>query len=633
MIDSGRIADILSPTYPRSPFLLEGERHAENLRVHAKGHYSEDLMDIVRPNEEDQYKVYRRKVFKSPTKKSFSRVVTTLSKVRLAEDWGISFPKEETFRFPENESLQQYVTKNYPTFDSLENWFFSLALQTMCQDPNAVVAVFPKQLTDVSNEYYKPFTHIFATADVVFFEDGNLAVLKDRLPGFYKSGEEAGTVSTVYHVLDSEQYQVWQKVEQDGNVRYYVTTDVQHNIGYLPAFQLGGLVDAYEGGQILWRSWLDPCIDDWDEAVRRYSDHQVNMVLHLHPDRWEISDQECQAAGCTKGKVKEITLRKGEEVNITRSCKVCSGSGKISVRTPFGVKLVRPSVKISQSDAMSIPTPPMGNVQRDIGSLTYLKDEYKDKIRQGLDALNMGFLDQEPGVNSGYAKALDREEMNAFFTEVARHIIHNILVPCYYFVNEWRNQKAVPTSSVRESLMPQLNVPTKFDLVYAQLSAERAKFARENGFSPTITSELELQYAVREFGEGSTQARLIKAVTKLDPLPHKTVDEKLAMVSSRGTSLINYVISCNLHSFLTAAIQENEKFLDLDYTKQMNKLRELAVALIAENNAALVIATYDQPTSGDFGGTRPADGEGASNVRGIGSGGGAGNFGRSFSGD
>ena len=78
-----------SSLFQRSVFLEKAERHAAALRVHAKGEYSAELMDHARPNEEDQYKEYRKNVFKSATKKSFGRVVTTLSKVRLAEDWRI----------------------------------------------------------------------------------------------------------------------------------------------------------------------------------------------------------------------------------------------------------------------------------------------------------------------------------------------------------------------------------------------------------------------------------------------------------------------------------------------------------------------------------------------------------------
>lgn len=99
---------------------------------------------------------------------------------------------------------------------------------------------------------------------------------------------------------------------------------------------------------------------------------------------------------------------------------------------------------------------------------------------------------------------------------------------------------------------------------------------------------MEIQYAKSEFGEDCTEAKIIKTIYELDPLPNKTDDEKMSILSSKGTTDAKYILSCNLSGFVNRAIHENESFLDLKYVEKMEILSKYVQEIIDENKKAIV---------------------------------------------
>src|SRR5690606_586538 len=282
------------------------------------------------------------------------------------------------------------------------------------------------------------------------------------------------------------------KIEQTGrkeDFEFVETLRFTHEFGYMPVFKMGGFVEKFQNGEFLYKSFFTDVLDSWDEALRRYSDHQVNMVLHLHPYEWEIADSECSVCKGT-GQIKD---RAPNGRMLTGSCHSCNGVGRNSVTTPFGRKLIKPVHTAGVGNSFQIPTPPAGIINRDIQSIGFLKQEYKDQIKEGLSSINMEFVMDEPELNSGVAKTVDREELYNFVGTFYEHVVNNILIPCYYFINAWRGGQ--------EENLPLINVPKKFDLLTSDVISARVKVAKESKFSATIVNRLEIDYARKEFGE------------------------------------------------------------------------------------------------------------------------------------
>jgi hypothetical protein len=575
----------------KHPFYEQSVEVAKKLKNHSKGKFPADIIDVARPNETAEQKKYRKDVFTPVTKTYFSKVVSTIGKIGRAEDWKIEIPEQDNVA--EGETFKDYTCTDFPNFDSVPNWFFSLQLGEMCDDPNGVIAVmpYPKKDNESDSEKLKPFPFWFSCESVIDFREGEFAVLRSKEKSVVSDGKNNFKAGLVYYIIDSDS---WAKVVQVGiKDKYTFSYEIQdHWIGSLPCFKIGGIIEEFENGEMLYDSFIGDCLPFWDEALRRYSDQQVQMVLNVHSEKWEIEDSPCKTCKGT-GEVASTYL--GSRGNV--KCGSCNGSGGATAKSPFNVKLIKVQQKTGVSDSTPIPTPPMGYIQKPIEETKFIHDQVKENIKSGLSAINMEFLMSEPELNSGVAKTLDRQEMNAFFYNIARHIVHNVLNPTYYYLAKWRYGLLIPEDQIKE-MLPEITVPTEFDILTQDLIAQRLASAKTAGASPSLLGSIQVQWAKKEFGEDSEQVEMLEDALQLDPLPGKTDDEKMTILSNKGTTLDKYILSCNLQSFLFRAYSEYQKsdkegeeevdFCDRTYSEKMDILQTYIEEIKAASQSNVV---------------------------------------------
>lgn len=573
---------------PKHQFYDRSVTITKKLEAHSKGKFPAEIIDIARPNETAQQKRYRKDVFTPVTKTYFSKVVSTISKIGGAEDWKIEMKEQPGVA--DGETLKDYTSESFPNFDSIPNWFFSLQLREMCDDPNGVIAVFPYPKKDVNNdsEYLRPFPFWFESQDVINYIEGELAVLRASEKSIVMIGDKQVKEGLVYYIFDTDS---WTKCTQVGSKSdYRFSYEIQpHWLGHVPCFKIGGIIEEFENGEMLYDSFIGDCLPYWDEALRRHSDLQVQMVLHVHSEKWEIEDSQCKT--CT-GTGKVIDTRMGAG-NRKVDCGTCNGSGGGTSRSPFNVKLIKVAQKNGPNQAVSIPTPPMDYIKKPIEETQFIHDQVNENITNGLAAINMEFLGREPQINSGIAKMMDRQEMNAFFAMIARHIVKNILDPVYYFTAKWRYGL---NSSEKElmAILPEINIPSEFDILTQDVIAQRLVSAKTAGVSQSLTANLEIQYAKKEFGDESDQVEILEIALQLDPLPGKTEDEKMTILSNKGTTLEKYILSSNLIAFINRAYSENEYFCDLNYSEKLDVLNGY-VKEITDENSGIVVPIFNNP--------------------------------------
>lgn len=581
MIDELIIQKYVSKDAPRHRFYAESVEIEEALCPHSEGEYPTELIDTARPNEPSIYKEYRKNVFEPITKTYYDKVLNVLGKIQMADDWTVKYPEDKK-QFPKGESPKEYIQEEYPDFGSLENWFFSIAMDEMLEDPNAVGIVYPEFTQVADNEYLKPTIHLFESEEVLEFKNGKLCVVKiDEIPENDKEllyGFKLPSKIEILIFCDQNTIEKWVKVQVGDREQFEPYYFYEHNTGVLPCIKLGGRIREYKDGDKLYESFIQSCVPHWNEACRRYSDHQVNMALHLHPDRWEIADQECKVC---KGKgLMQVPSAKGTMTD--RACTNCNGVGKVAVKTPFGTKMIRPSTKEGPSEAMAMPTPPMGYAERPVETIDYLNKEWKSCISQGLSALNMEFLMYEPAINSGIAKMMDRSELNAFIYTVASHIVNNIINPFTYIILKQRYGLSSTDEEIR-AMMPSIKIPVKYDIILAGVLLEMMKYAKDSGVPGNVMDQMWLEYASKEFGKDSMAYLSLTNRMELDPLPHMTVDEKMVVFSNRGCTEEQYVTSTQLDSFIVRAFSENKFFDALQLPQKRLKMSEYAKEVIAVN--------------------------------------------------
>jgi hypothetical protein len=567
---------------PKHRFYDRSVKITKKLEAHSKSDYPKDIIEMVRPNETFEQKEYRKNAFTPVTRTYFSKVVSTIAKIERAQDWVINFPDSDM-------GLKEYASENYPSFDSVDNWFFSLQLREMCDDPNGVIAVFPLPKTNPNNdaETVSPYTFWFESENVIDFVDGKYAVLRSEDKSPIMVNGDSKKDGLMYYIFDTDSWTIATQVGEKSE--YIFTYEIQpHYVGSLPCFKIGGIIEEFESGQMLYDSFIGDCLPFWDEALRRYSDLQVQMVLHVHSEKWEIEDTPCRTCQGS-GTIKSSYMGNG---NHQIACTSCNGLGNVSTRTPFGVKTIKPASKTGIQDSVSIPTPPMGYIDKPIDQTKFIHDQVQENIESGLAAINMEFLMYEPENNSGIAKSLDRQEMNSFFFMIARHIVNNVLNPCYYYIAKWRYGMIYSEDDIMTAL-PNIKVPTDFDILTQDIITQRLTNAKQAGLSPGLMSQLELQYAEKEFGEQSDQVLMLKAISNV------TVDEKMTILSNKGCSNEDYILSSKLPFFVNKATNTVKDFLKMDYQAQADVLNKFAADEVAKNNASLV------PIMNDMGGGKP----------------------------
>jgi hypothetical protein len=588
MLDESIISPYIGDQAEKHSFYERSIEIAEALMLHSRGYVPENLFKQFRPNEDVKYLDYRKAVFKAVTKTYYSKVVNTIKKINRAEDWNIQFTDDTEFK--------KYMVDEYPYFESLENWFFSIALNQMCEDPNSVFAVFPlpKDNPENDTEQYRPYTHVFPSENVVYFKEGRLCILLSEEKSEVIVNNKREWSGNIYYCIDKDSFmEVVQTGKKEDNIYEYAPA-ISHNCKKMPAVKSGGIIESFSNGDCLFDSFIGDALPFWDEAINRYSDHQVNMAIHLHPREWEMLDSPCRANGCKGGKVVEFIDGKEHKSD----CRTCQGTGMVSTKSPFDVKFIKPAFVTGADGSTPVPTPPMGIVERDIASISFLKQEFKDNIKYGLSALNMEFLMDEPEVNSGVAKSLDRQEFNTFIFTIARHIVNNLLNPLYRFHACWM----YPNKEDIITILPSIAVPSKFDILSSDLVSARLESAKNAGLSATIRGALEIEYADSVFGEESTEALIIKITNLLDPIPYKTEDEKMAILSNQGVSKDSYILSSNLASFINRAVNESETFLSDSYESQIALMKTYVdeIKNIGINNLVSLTDDNGLPMGGDI---------------------------------
>lgn len=578
--------DFIKP-YLKNPEGLVHEQYEaalsilEELEVHTDGKFPEKELNTARPNEEGVHKQYRKDVWVPVTKRGSDEVLKQSKKIPRANGWGVIFPKEQSRLIKDGYGLRQYIEQDFPKWDSLNNFVFGFLLKQNFRDPNGVIAVINREI--FNNEplsisgYTSPYPYFFGCEEVIDFKEDKYAVIRFKDKIKYGDNKEGYR----FMFIDTDSLVISNQINDNG----YQSTLYPHSAGFLPVWQLGSdSIQKHSEDYNLYDSFLTAAIPDWKEAVRRYSDHQVNMVMHLHPEKWIRANVDC--SDCKgNGEVRAIDA---DNKPCQVKCRTCSGSGKRVVTSgPAKVMIIPTTQTRVQDQETTIPGEPIGYAKKPLDALEFLKTEWQDKFKDGFSALGLKML-YETSLNiSGKAKDLDRQEVNTFFYGIASHLTENHIYRIIYFINELR-YSFVPEKERREYFNSiQFKIPNSFDVVSAEYFRERYVSAKQNNESPILVQQSGLDYARKEFGEDTAQYKLLKDSYDLDPLPGLSEAEKNELSAANPNDL-DVIISRQIEFFLKRAYAENENFWELNFEQKLDKLTEYAQSSLTRRNRSLI---------------------------------------------
>lgn len=538
-------------------------KNAEKLVVHADGRIPAELINNRRPSEPDNIKAYREKIYVPITKNPIQKVINSLEKIRRSDDWAIQYKAENVVAsIVENETMEQYCEKHYPAYESITNWVFSELLRQYLLDANSWVAIIPEAIPN-SNEYIKPVAKVFDSSHVISFSEGEYIVLLSYDNSTYDTpaGLKTKNDGKIYYII-TDTHVV--KYEQNSTVGGLTQTlEYAHDFGELPAFKVGGIFKARKNNETIYESRIYSMVPSLDEAAREYSDLQAEIVQHIHSEKYAYTNADCKTCNGT-GKVKDAD-------NVQTICSDCNGTGTVLNVSPFGIHLI----DAAKAGELQVPSPPMGYVQK-TADIAKLQDERVRKhIYDALATLNMEFLSETPLNQSGTAKEVDKDELNNFVNSIAEDLVR-IMDRVYYFIGEYRYKIIVADAGKRRDMYPSINVPTKYDLLSSNSLMSEITAAKASNMNPVIIRSMEIDYAKKKFCTNPEVSYEAKEVFELDPLYGKTQDEKFTMLSNKGITEIDYIISCNIVQFIHRAVEEDKDFYSKSPKEKRNVMAKFA---------------------------------------------------------
>lgn len=553
------------------------------LRIHANGEMPAELIQRRRPNEPPEILAYREQLYEAVTKETFSRIITCLQKIRRSADWSIRFPEKISAKIAKDETPQEYFDKRYPAFTSLTNWLFSVCLKNYLIDANAVCTVIPLDTNpQEKNIYLRPFPFIFNSDQVYEYQENDYCVIesKDKASYLLSDGKTWNRDGKIFWVITYLVVQKWEQVNSKGDM--VAKIDFTHNLGYMPAFKLGGVFLRSIDATYIYESRIQPIVPRLNKAAREDNDLDVTIVRHLFLEKWEYASFDCPKCVQHTGKMLDGSV-----------CGTCKGVGKV-VGSPFQSHLIKPA----GIDEQAIPVPPAGYIGKDIGIVQHAQERIEAHTFHALAAVNLEFLAKVPLSESGIAKAYDRDEGSNTVHSVAEDLV-SITDKIIAISYDYRYTVTVPDTEDRKDMLPEINVPERFDFSTIGQLMEEYKLAKDSNMNAIIVSKMEAELVSKRFSTDPGMKDELLTILRLDPFSGKSSDDKMTDSQNSFVTKEDSVISSNIVQFVRRAVFEDPKFYSLPIDQQQEKMVEYAKEKMDEMSAAAKVVQMQMGIVGE----------------------------------
>lgn len=528
----------------RHPNYDDSTEYAHSMKVHALGMYSEKLIEGRRPSESKEIQNYRADIFVSPTMGTWGKLYNSLTKIRKASDYTITFDNSKVPSLvAKNETPQVYFTENFPTYQSLDNWFWSICFHKMLVDSNAMVCVMPMTWDIQPSEYMKPYPVIFESENVIDYNKGEWYFFKSEEVSYFGTGRNRQEGKVFYYV-DKEGFYRYTQTDNKGS---YAVEEFIHNLGYAPVIGLHGVVEKDNNLYSLCRTRIHSVIDWMNEAVREYSDLQAAVVQSVFPTMWAYAGQACKTCDGS-GKV----LKQG---GAPVACPKCNGRGSFAVNPYETILIDKP--KVGESP---MPSPFAGFIEKDI-EVVSIQDKRIDKhLYNALKTVNMEHLDSVPLAQSGVSKEWDRAEANNFVYMIAEDCVR-VMDSIAAHTIDLRYGFVAPDPMARKEMRPKISVPQKVDIMTDAVIAADIKMMKDVKFNQLTIAAAEVEYINRRFLTDQKMKDMVVTMFEVDSLAGKSEDDILLAVSNGWVKKEAAIIHANIKEFVERAMDENPEFL------------------------------------------------------------------------
>lgn len=574
----------------RHDYIEEAREKAEELEYHFENEYPEKLLITQHPSEEPWMREYRRRRWQAPTTTATGRVYTFLQKIQQADDFKIKFESDfqktgiaERIGLNDN-TLEYYVEDELPKTGSLEKWLFNVFLKTYLKDANAIVITLPDYNDFIEDpastttlDWSRPYPQIVESEDLIWEGEDYVIIKAEEYVDINRKKWDQFLCVTLEGLM------LFRQVNEYTYDQPFQVFILPYMFSYLPVCKVGNIIYKEEDGQLVYDSVLAPCLPAWNEVLFRTDDLNILWAMHALPQKWALKMSPCKTCNGTGIR----TNRKEEKV----SCNDCSGSGRAS-SSPFGLMEINiDRVSAVNPNPQIPPVPPAGYIERPTETVRLFQEDIVQKEFQGFKAIGLELLGQIPAAQSGIAKEYDRKELNTFCFSVTVHLAQVYKKVCFYIMYQRYNtlfMSGLLDSDKIQAALPQITVPTDYDIMTTEMVGEQLNKAISGNFNPLIIAGIEMDYVEKLYGDNSMKKTYLKLLSGLDPLPFKTTDEKTVLLSSNGCTQLDYILSANLASFIMQKLEENPKWYELPFSQQQADVYAMAAEKQMEIKSGIV---------------------------------------------
>lgn len=567
----------------RHPYYDKACKLAREMSVHVYGEKPVELLDRVRPGEDDAIKDYRLANYEPTTKAPCGKAIKIVSKIFNPNLSSIIFPKDNQ----KAEKLKEYTMSYFPVYNSLTVYNKDVTLKKMIADANALMAIKPQRKPRNDAERVKPVVVIYGCEAVYNWDYDHYLI-------FLNEEKVNDDVVHTFEYYDYLQVMQFKAVVRNNNGKNELTTEIlldsqyEHNFvskdgeQEIPAWKLRGNSIPLSDGEIVYESYFADAQAHWNLSIIHESDVLGAFIKHMNPQRYVIGEEchhEKEYDGfpyrCVHGTMRAVGGRSPK----TYTCDMCSGTGKIA-SSPYEDHIINRQ-KIDEMNNISVDSS-VGYVKVPIDATKLLSERADAMVQKGSAAINMDIEDKVGENQSGIAKVYDRSAQNNTIYDIGVTMYDVHFQNQFYFINKFMfgTEDASAKRNTDENL-PQINKPTHFDVESLPELLAGMKAAKEAGVDRNVQQSKEVAYLSRDMETNPDLKKYYISIIDLDPLYGMTQDDIDINLAKGLIYKTDAVIHANLKPFVDRALDEEKKFLDLAKPEKLEKLKGYAEELIA----------------------------------------------------
>lgn len=583
---SETLADVIKGA--RHPYYETAVRLAKEMSVHVYGDKPVDLLNRVRPGEDEAIKDYRLQNYEPTTKAPCGKAIKIVSKIFNPNLSSIIFPKDNEKAL----KLKEYTMDYFPVYNSLTVYNKDVTLKKMIADANALMAIKPQRKPRNDAERVKPIVVIYGSENIWNWDHDHFLI------HISEEKTDKGIVHTFEYydyiqylkftaILDSDNKLSTTILTDESYVHKFVGKDGEQEI---PAWRLRGNSIPLPDGEIVYESYFADAQAHWNLSIIHESDVLGAFIKHMNPQRYVVGE-ECTHSKLIEGinyRCHHGMLKSGSSPTMY-TCDVCDGTGKIA-SSPYENHII---LKQKLEEIQGLSLDPVGYVKVPIDATKLLSERADAMVAKGNAAINMDIEDKVGENQSGIAKVYDRSAQYDTMYDIGVTMFEVHFMNQFYFINKYMfatEDKSAGKNT--DDNLPQINKPTSFNIETTAEMLESLKQSTEAGVDRNVQQAKEIAYLGRDMETNPELKKYYIMLVNLDPL-YRMSQEDIDLNLAKGLIYkTDATIHANLKPFVDRALSEKRGFQEMTKEEKLVILKEYAEELIKAEEPKL---TIDEP--------------------------------------